>query len=92
MTRNSNHKQNGHKLAATEPRPKTHQEDPLLTQSDAAQQLGHHPVTIGRWVKLGMLKGIIMPSGLLMIRQSEVDRWLNNEAKPNPIEELIADG
>lgn len=60
-------------------RPKTHKEDPLLSQVDAANMLGHHPVTIGRWVKCGRMKGVVMPSGLLMIRQSEIDKWLTNE-------------
>ncbi len=56
--------------------PKTHQEDPLLSLSEAGRQLGKSPNTIKRWILDGLLTFCRRPNGLMAVRQSQVDRLL----------------
>lgn len=57
-------------------RPKTHRDDPILTQKEAAAQLGVSSDTVRRWLKNRELRGQYRPPGYYGVRQSEVDRWL----------------
>ena len=54
----------------------THEEDPILTYSEAAEQIGKHRTTVARWVNEGLIKAGKHPSGLPGIRQSQVDKIL----------------
>lgn len=58
----------------------THADDPFLTLTEVARQLGKHPSTIGRWVQDGLLIAVRQPSGLFSIRKSEVNRFLGGSA------------
>lgn len=60
--------------------PPTHKEDPMLTLSEVARQLGKHPSTIGRWVADGLLKAVPLPGGRLAIRKSQVNQFLGGSA------------
>jgi len=60
--------------------PPTHDEDPLLTISEVARQIGKHPSTISRWVSDGLLQAIRMPSGLPAVRKSDLNAFLGSSA------------
>ena len=60
--------------------PPTHKEDPLLTTSEVARQLGKSPQTIGRWIADGLLKAVALPGGRLAIRKSIVNQFLGGSA------------
>jgi predicted site-specific integrase-resolvase len=56
----------------------THNEDPILTLSEAAKQIGRHRTTLARWINEGIVKAGKHPSGVPGIRQSQVDAILKN--------------
>lgn len=60
-------------MAKRKPRPKSDSEDPLLSIADVARRLGFHWQTIKSWVESGGLPHIVLPNGLVRIRQSVVD-------------------
>lgn len=60
--------------------PPTHEDDPILTVTDVARQLGKSHTTISRWVNDGLLVAIRQPSGLWGIRRSEVNKFLGGSA------------
>lgn len=62
-----------------EPLP-THEDDPFLTLSAVARELGKSPTTISRWVQDGLLEAVRQPSGLFAIRKSVVNRFLGGSA------------
>lgn len=55
---------------------KSHQEDPIMTYTEAAKLLGKHRSTVARWASEGLVKAGRFPSGLPCIRKSEVDKML----------------
>lgn len=67
--------------------PPTHQEDPLLSISEVGRQLGKSPQTIARWVLDGLLAAIRMPSGLMGVRKSEVNKFLGSSALGTQVKE-----
>lgn len=60
--------------------PPSHEEDPLLTLSEVGRQLGKSPQTVGRWCQEKLLEFVRLPSGLIAIRQSVVDKFLGGTA------------
>ena len=50
--------------------------DELLTSSEAARMLRVSKATITRYVRLGQLPAIRLPSGHLRIRRRDIDRLL----------------
>lgn len=56
----------------------THDEDPILTLTEAARQIGKHRTTIARWINDGIIKAGKHPSGVPGIRQSQVDQILSS--------------
>lgn len=60
--------------------PPTHKEDPMLTLSDVARQLGKSHTTIARWVQDGLLKAVMLPGGRMAIRKSVVNQFLGGSA------------
>ena len=51
----------------------------LLTTSQAAALLKVDRATIARWVRLGQLPAIRLPSGHWRIRRADVERLLRND-------------
>ena len=58
----------------------THNDDPFLSLSEVARQIGVSPSTVGRWCTDGLLVPVRRPSGLRAVRQSEVNRFLGGSA------------
>jgi excisionase family DNA binding protein len=56
--------------------------DDLLTTAEAARMLRVSQKTIGRWVRLGQLPAVRLPSGQLRIKRAEVDRLLASDQPP----------
>lgn len=72
----------GGMACATISDPPTHEDDPLMTQSEVARALGKSPQTIGRWIADGLLAFTKLPSGLPVVRRSEVNKFLGGSALP----------
>lgn len=60
--------------------PPTHSDDPLITPEEVARRIGKTGPTVRQWIKDGLLKAIRQPSGLFMIRTSEVNKLLGASA------------
>jgi excisionase family DNA binding protein len=60
--------------------PPTHAEDPILSASEVARQLGKVPQTILNWIKDGLLTAVRQPGGRLCVRKSEVNKFLGGSA------------
>ena len=58
------------------PVPPTHEDDPILTLTEVAERLGKHRRTAGRWITEKMLPGVRMPSGIIGVRESHVNKLL----------------
>lgn len=60
-------------------RPPTHAEDPILTVSEAAAQLGKTTRTVYNWIQSGVLEAGRHPESkrILGIRQSQIDQCLS---------------
>ena len=58
----------------------THREDPLLTISDVADQIGRHRNTVSQWIKDGLLASVVDPTGLARIRKSVVNKLLEGSS------------
>lgn len=59
-------------------------QDSLLTTAQVADQFKVNERTVGRWVREGRLKGVRTPGGTIRVRQSEVDRFLQDpDAAPS---------
>ena len=58
----------------------THEDDPFLSVTEVARQLGKSPQTIGRWINDGLLNGVRRPNGIVAVRQSEVNQFLGGSA------------
>lgn len=54
----------------------THQEDPLLNLSEVGRRCGRTSTTIGRWIQDGLLPATKLPSGLVAVRESALDKFL----------------
>jgi excisionase family DNA binding protein len=52
--------------------------DDLLTSAEAAHMLRVSQKTIARWVRLGQLPAIRLPSGQLRIRRTDVQKLLGD--------------
>lgn len=63
--------------------------EPLLTISQAAEQLGIHSNTLRGWADKGLVDHVKLPSGYRRFPQSEVDR-LREEMGIERIEGKIA--
>lgn len=50
--------------------------DELLSQKKVAYIFGRSLATVARWMDEGLLKYVKLPSGVRMVRQSEVNRHL----------------
>jgi len=57
--------------------PLTHEEDPILTPSEVARQIGKSPSTVGRWIREGTLAAHRNPKGQWGVRRSEMNKWLS---------------
>ncbi|HHM13051.1 MAG TPA: helix-turn-helix domain-containing protein [Planctomycetaceae bacterium] len=66
-------------------RSKAEQND-LMTLTDVAKQLGRSPQTIARWINDGLLSAIRLPSGLRVVRRSEVNKFLKGSALDAQVE------
>ncbi len=53
----------------------SHQEDPLLTFTEAAELIGKSSSTIRSWVDQGLIAAHRDPSGLRRIRRSEFEKF-----------------
>jgi excisionase family DNA binding protein len=53
--------------------------DDLLTTAEAARMLRVSQKTIGRWVRLGQLPAVRLPSGQFRIKRAEVERLLASD-------------
>lgn len=51
--------------------------DDLLTTVEAARELRVSRATITRWARLGIIRAARLPSGVLRIPRSEIDRILS---------------
>ena len=60
--------------------PLTSEEDELLSPSEVGRRLGKHPSTILRWIEDGLLQAIRLPSGLWVVRASQVNQILSGSA------------
>ena len=58
--------------------------DELLTSSEAARMLRVSKATITRYVRLGQLPAIRLPSGHLRIRRREIEKLLQQDAADDP--------
>lgn len=47
-----------------------------LTISEAARALGKSPTTVARWITEGWLSYVKLPSGLVAVPRSEIDKAL----------------
>lgn len=54
-------------------------DEPLLSPREAADRLQVSETSVRRWVKLGRLKAIRLPSGRRKVRLSEVEAILSND-------------
>jgi 8-oxo-dGTP diphosphatase len=54
--------------------------DELLTTREAAQMLRVGQSTLTRWIRLGQLRAVRLPSGKLRVRRSDVERVFEQEA------------
>jgi excisionase family DNA binding protein len=57
--------------------------DDLLTTAEAARMLRVSQKTIGRWVRLGQLPAVRLPSGQFRIKRAEVERLLASDQPPS---------
>jgi excisionase family DNA binding protein len=53
----------------------------LLTTAEAAEMLRVSPETVARWVRLGQLEAIRLPSGHIRIRREDVEKLLKREGE-----------
>jgi excisionase family DNA binding protein len=53
----------------------------LLRVTQAAQMLAVDPSTVRRWVNLGILEAIRLPSGHMRIRREDVEKLLKREGE-----------
>lgn len=53
--------------------------DDLLTSAEVARMLRVSPATVARYVRLGQVRAIRLPSGQIRIRREEVERLLREE-------------
>lgn len=58
----------------------THQDDPLLTITEVARQLGKSHTTIARWIQDGLLVAVMQPGGRVSVRKSQVNQFLGGSA------------
>ena len=56
--------------------------DDLITTSEAARMLGVSRATVARWIKLGQLPAVRLPSGVYRIHRDVVERMLR-EGRPD---------
>lgn len=54
----------------------THDDDPILTLTEAARQLGKSRPTVARWAEEGLIK-TFTHGKLPHVRQSEIDRLIS---------------
>ena len=47
-------------------------DQPLLSTGVAAKALGVNPATLRRWVELGLIPAVTLPSGVLRFRADDV--------------------
>jgi putative resolvase len=57
-------------------------ESVMLTTSQAAAMLSVDRATVARWVRLGQLRAVRLPSGRYRIRRTEVEKLLEDEERP----------
>lgn len=58
----------------------------MLTLADVGRQLGRSPQTIARWIDDGLLSAVRLPSGLRVVRRSEVNKFLRGSALDAQVE------
>ncbi len=58
----------------------------MLTLADVGRQLGRSPQTISRWINDGLLSAVRLPSGLRVVRRSEVNKFLRGSALDAQVE------
>ena len=58
----------------------THREDELLSASEVGRRIGKSHTAIRRWMDDGLLPYVRMPSGIRMVRSSEVNKLLGGSA------------
>ena len=51
----------------------------LLRVTDAAKMLEVDPSTIRRWINLGLIEAVKLPSGQYRIRREDVDKLLRRQ-------------
>jgi hypothetical protein len=73
-------------LTPTLPAPLESHPDPALRLKPAALYLGKKsPRTVRRYIDLGLLTPVVLGSGQIAVRKSELDRFLSGDAdKPLP--------
>ena len=54
----------------------------MLTTDQAARLLGVDRATVARWLRLGQLRGVRLPSGHWRIRREDVNRLLADQDSP----------
>lgn len=58
----------------------SHEDDPMITFSEAGALIGRSHTTIRNWVRDGLLRAFRDPSGLRRIRRSELTRFYSGTA------------
>lgn len=59
--------------------PVADEDDQFVTSSEAARLFGVYPWTVSRWIADGLLAAYARPSGIVLIRRSEVNRYLRRQ-------------
>ena len=58
----------------------SHEDDPMLSYSEAGKLVGRTHTTIKNWVREGLLRSFRDPSGLHRVRKSELTRFYGGTA------------
>jgi excisionase family DNA binding protein len=56
----------------------------MLTTAEVAELLGVDRHTVSRWIRLGQLRAVRLPSGQFRIRRTDVDKLLAEDQEPGP--------
>ena len=54
--------------------------DPVITPEEVGRRIGKSGNTVRRWIQDGLLKSVLLPSGLRGVRESEVNAMLRGSA------------
>lgn len=61
--------------------PPTHEEDPILSLTEAAEWAGVATSTMWKWVWSGALESVLLPNGMRKVRKSQVEAILRSSGR-----------